>query len=348
MSFSNPPRPPHIRFRWRGWDRFHTGAAPDSSDEEPGAASASRQDDDADSDPEDYWERDRAEYIARLAGLELHRRSFTRELETGSEIKLRVENRNGRIAIRTHDRPVVVVNVAAELYAGSSSEADADFERVKAGITQDGNRASVIAPELPRPEWFFFGRGPKIDYEVTVPADAEVWVSSRNGPVELSSTRRRARVESRNGRVTIEGVEGEIEVESRNGRVSLKRCSGPARVAGINGPITLEQVRGAIEAETKNGPLELIEAGASVKATTVNGPIRFTGRVAGDLEFQAVNGSVRLAVTADSRFEIDAESRHGGTTSELPVRDRKPVEGSGPAPKVRIRTVNGGIRLTEI
>jgi DUF4097 and DUF4098 domain-containing protein YvlB len=343
VSFFGLPRRPHVRFRWRGWDDFpgHPGASEGRRDPEP---------DDDESGPEATsrpgW--DKEDYISRFAGLELHHRSFSKRIETGQEARLRIENRNGRITVRTHDEPAIVVDVDADIYAASSGEADAEAGRIERGITSEGNRVSVIAPELPRPEWFFFGRGPTIHYELRVPANTDVWATSRNGSVSLSSTHGRARIESRNGRVTLDGVQGEIEIECRNGRVNLNGCGGPAKISGTNGPVTLERVSGAIEVDTKNGPIEVIEAGAGVKAATVNGPIRVTGRVNGDLDLSAANGSIRLAVTSDSRFEIDAESRHGPTRSDLPVRERGPVaEGGGPPAKVRIRTVNGAIRVIE-
>jgi DUF4097 and DUF4098 domain-containing protein YvlB len=279
--------------------------------------------------------------------VELHHRSFTKRIETGSESQLHVENRNGRVTIRPHDEPAVVIAVEADVYAESAAGADAEQQRIERAITSDGNRVSVVAPDLARPEWFFFGRGPKIDYEIRVPVQTQVWLSSRNGPVSLSGTRGRAHVDSRNGRVTIERVEGDIEVEIRNGRVTISEGSGATRVSATNGPMTITRMRGAIEVESKNGTIDIEEPGSTVRARTVNGPIKYRGRVNGDLDLEAANGGIRVAVTPDSRFEIDAESRHGSTRSDLPVRDRQAPEGDGPAPKVRIRTVNGSIRLTE-
>jgi DUF4097 and DUF4098 domain-containing protein YvlB len=249
------------------------------------------------------------------------------------------------VSIRVHDQPAIVVEVQAELYADSASQADADAGRIERGISQEANRVSVVAPDLPRPEWFFFGRGPKIDYEILVPADTEVRANCRNGSVYISGTRRRARVESRNGKVTIENIAGDVEVEAKNGRITLESCAS-AKVIGVNGPISLERVRGQIDVETRNGPIEMVDAGATVRARTTNGSVRFTGRVNGDIDMQAANGTIRLSVPVDSRFEIDAESVHGTTRSDLPVKEHRDSEATGPAPKVKLRTTNGSIRIT--
>jgi len=89
------------------------------------------------------------------------------------------------------------------------------------------------------------------------------------------------------------------------------------------------------------------DAGDAVRVAGTNGGIRFSGPVRGDIDLTATNGSIRIAVPAQSRFEIDAESRHGGVFSSLPVREA-PRPGEGPLPKVRARTVNGGIHIDEL
>ena len=331
----------HQRFRWRGWEDFSP---------EPGQTPPTGQDA---GDVDDYDYQDDRDWgggsgpRGSLRGLELYHRSFSKRLETGPDVRLRIENRNGRINVRTHDEPAVVVDVQAEVYAASSQDADAEAARIERGISADANRVTVMVPDLVRPEWFFFGRGPRVDYDVSVPAGTDVWAVSRNGAINIVGTRGKARVEGRNGRITLEDIGGDVEAETHNGRFILRRCGASARITSRNGPIGIERVSGAIEVENRNGVIEVEDAGAGIKLKTHNGAIKVTSKVNGDIDLQAANGSVRLAVTPDSKFEIDAESVRGSTRSELPVRDRRPSEGAGPAHKVRIRTTNGSIRLTE-
>jgi hypothetical protein len=278
-------------------------------------------------------------------GLERYTRSFTRRFETGAQASLRVENQNGFINVRTHNQPAIVIEVVAEFFAESAAAADAEARRIEDGISQDGSRVDIRTPELRSGS--LFGRSARVNYEIRVPADTEVWASCHNGPILVNGVRRPAHVQATNGDVTVEDVAAEVNVESRNGRIKVARCSGPASIAGANGPITVEEVASQLTVETRNGPTEISEAGAGVRAGTTNGPIRYRGRVNGDFDLQATNGGIRLAVTPDSRFEIDAESSHGSVRSDLPVRDQPLAEGGAALPKVKIRTTNGSIRLTE-
>ncbi|HXH23505.1 MAG TPA: DUF4097 family beta strand repeat-containing protein [Dehalococcoidia bacterium] len=282
--------------------------------------------------------------------MDLYRRSFRRQVDTGHQARLRVENRNGRVDIASHEEPGVTIEVTADIYAASEAEADELLRRLQEAITVEGDRVEVFTPELRRPEFgiFFFGRGPKVDYDIRVPADTEVQVTSRNGPVRVRGTRRPVRVENRNGRVTLEDVAADVTVENNNGRTSVTRCAGGVTVSTTNGAVSVERPGGDVDVSTRNGAVEVQDPLAGVKATSTNGPVRFSGKVNGDVELQATNGGIRMAVTADSRFEIDAQSVHGGVHSDLPVRETPPGGESGPLYKVRLRTVNGGIRLTEL
>lgn len=263
--------------------------------------------------------------------MDVYRRAFTREVsfpETDGGVRLRVSNRNGLISIRSHDRPVAVVNVIAEVYAESAGDADHEVERLQRAIQVSGNRVEIVTPDLPRPVFTFFDRGPRIDYEILAP---------HGSALEL---------ESRNARIEVRNVRGPVDARSRNGPVHIEDVAESVSVELTNGRATLDRVGGDVRARTTNGPIDLRRLGGSVKASTTNGAVRFEGPIGGDIEMSASNGSIRLAVPPDAQFEIDAESRNGNVRSELPVRGRPAT--SGPVPRVRLRSGNGSIRLVSI
>jgi hypothetical protein len=276
-----------------------------------------------------------------------YRRSARKTFQTGPSARLSVENRNGTVRVRAHDRPDVVVDIDATLWAESSRDADLEMERIERGVSVHGDGVEVRTPELLRPSIGFFGwgRSPKVDYVISVPQATSVEIETRNGRVEVQGVRGGVEVRSRNGATAVEGVSEVVKVTGRNGRVEVRRCGAAAEVETNNGPVAVEQVAGPLSVEAANGSVTIQEAGASVTARTTNGSLSYRGPVQGDLDLASVNGSILLLVPAGARFEVDAESRHGGVRSDLPVRERA---GEGPRPKVRLRTVNGGIRLREL
>ncbi len=279
--------------------------------------------------------------------MELFRRFFSETYQTNANVELMVENRNGLVSVRGSDRTDVVVNVVAELYAESGEDADFEVERIRRSMSARAERVEIRTPELARPGFVFFGRGPKVDYDISVPQGARVTIEARNGRIEVRSVQGPVTAAGRNGPITVDDCADAVSVEARNGRVVVSRCGSSVEVKGTNGTMAVEHVRGLVRARTTNGTISIEDAPGGVEASSTNGSLRYAGELRGDFDMQAVNGTIRLTVPADSRFEIDAESRHGSVRSELPVQ-RSGGGGEGPRPKVKLRTVNGAIRIDEL
>src|ERR1700746_1058207 len=106
---------------------------------------------------------------------------------------------------------------------------------------------------------------------------------------------------------------------------------------------------------TVNGNIEVSGADSTVHARTTNGNVRLelshVHGVGGTLA-ETTNGSVVLALPANSQADLEARCLNGNFLSELPVEMQntlKPREmrgklGQGGAP-IKLHTVNGGIRV---
>jgi hypothetical protein len=124
--------------------------------------------------------------------------------------------------------------------------------------------------------------------------------------------------------------------------------NGTVRVSGVESSGTLRSV---------NGNVEVFDAAGRFSARTTNGNIRMELRelLAGDpVSIEAVNGTVLLALPADSDAELDVRSMNGDFSSDLPMlrqsatgqREFHARLGRGGA-AISVRTVNGGIRVVE-
>lgn len=125
---------------------------------------------------------------------------------------------------------------------------------------------------------------------------------------------------SANGGLAISDVEGEIDFRTVNGGVSLRNLAG--------------QVRG----RTTNGGVNVVLDGA-----TWVGP---------GLDVETQNGGVSLAVPDGYSARLEARTVNGGMRVDFPMtvqgRIDRSVEGdlgSG-GPPVRVRTTNGGVKVT--
>jgi DUF4097 and DUF4098 domain-containing protein YvlB len=123
----------------------------------------------------------------------------------------------------------------------------------------------------------------------------------------------------------VEGVQGRLTLRSRSGSVVVRDVEGELTLEGRAGRIQLDDIRGPVQVRSHAGAVEL------------------RGRIQWPVDIEIHSGSVKLAVTRDSSFFMDAETHHGSIRSELPVDylERPPVD----APVVRVRTYAGPVRV---
>ena len=292
-------------------------------------------------------------------------RTFTREFEVGERALLDIENRSGTLAVRGADTHQARIEVVARLWADDDAEADEQVNLIERGIQQQGERLTIRAPTLLRSgPLFFFGRGPRIDYQVTVPRASRGQIASRSGrvevaelagPVELSARSGRVGVSridadvvitSRSGSVEAEEIGGSLAIESRSGGVKVRRCGGNVTIRSRSGSTQVEEVEGDVELNSKSGSVQISEVGGGLTVQTHSGSFRYQGAVQGPFNINVMSGSVVLAVDPDSNFFLDAESTSGAIRSDLPLRrGASAASPQKPGPTVRIRALSGSVRI---
>lgn len=124
-----------------------------------------------------------------------------------------------------------------------------------------------------------------------------------------------------------------------------------------HGTVRAHRVSGGVEAHTVNGNIE-IDGSGTVHATSVNGSIvaMMEPGTRGESRLQTVNGNLKLTLASLDPARLFAQTVNGGI--DLAVPAARTLEESahhlvaqlGPAgslysPEIRMRTVNGDIRL---
>ena len=149
-----------------------------------------------------------------------------------------------------------------------------------------------------------------------------------------------------------EGIDVSVEYLIRvPARVVLRR------VETINGSVSVRGVTGSGLLRSVNGNVELLDGAGRFDARSTNGNLRIELRElppGSPISIETVNGSVVLALPANADAELDILSMNGDFRSELPVmlngklssHDFRGRLGRG-GDVVKVRTVNGGIRVVE-
>lgn len=126
----------------------------------------------------------------------------------------------------------------------------------------------------------------------------------------------------------------------------------------VNGTLRIAGVDEVDDLRTVNGNIEVFGADSTVHARTTNGNVRLElshVRGVGGTLAETTNGSVVLALPANSQADLEARCLNGNFLSELPVEMQstlKPREmhgklGQGGAP-IKLHTINGGIRVVAL
>jgi DUF4097 and DUF4098 domain-containing protein YvlB len=236
---------------------------------------------------------------------------------------------------------------------------------MRRNIRQEGRRVIVRTPDLTRPRSIFsFGRGPRVDYQLTVPRATAVRISGRSGSIECAELDGNVDIQSRSGRVTmheikgavaiasasgsvqVERIGGALSIDSRSGSVRVRECGGNAQIKARSGTLQVDEIGGDLQVDSRSGTAALSDVRGGLTLKSRSGSVRYEGGVGGPFDIDVMSGSVRLGLDRNSVFKLDASAVTGSITSDFPVR-KSPPSGAKPsaAPSVRIRALSGSIHI---
>ncbi len=169
---------------------------------------------------------------------------------------------------------------------------------------------------------------------VTVPATADVDVTTSDGAIRLSGVDGRTTLKTSNGSVTVSEASGTLDVTTSNGQVRLVAFTGAATVDTSNGSITATVATGAFD------------------LTTSNGGIGFDGWLSpgGMNAFRTGNGSVDVEIL-EPDVHLDLAATGGVATAptldNVTVSRQDALAGDlgGSSASLVVRTANGSISI---
>jgi len=150
-----------------------------------------------------------------------------------------------------------------------------------------------------------------------------------------------------------EGVEVVVEYT-----VHVPHGAHVEHLGTVNGTLRIAGVEEIGDLHSVNGSIEVYEGGGAVHARTTNGNLHLELShicPVNGANAETTNGSILLAIPADTQADLEARSMNGNFFSELPLamqstqrpREMRGTLGHG-GPPIKLRTVNGGIRVVAL
>lgn len=205
------------------------------------------------------------------------------------------------------------------------NEAKRLLEALRVDVNNFNGRVEVRTIYPRRPNVRGNSLSASVDYVIAVPAGAMVAVKSISGNVAVANVR---------GEVRAETVSGDVQVTNTPNVALAKTVSGDVRATdiGTQTALVLSTVSGTVigsglrvrslEAGSVSGDVRL--SGSQVErleAKSVSGNIEFDAPLTkgGRYEFTSHSGNVRVVVSGNTGFEIDADTFSGSVRSDVPV-----------------------------
>lgn len=231
--------------------------------------------------------------------------TFDKTWDVTQERALVLSNENGSIEIQSWDRDQVRVHAEIDLRAGSRSAAEEAMAQLKIDAIRNGDTISVRTHKPKGSDGFF------------------AWLAGRHLDVTVHYE------------ITVPS-RFDVDIETVNGSIDARSLDGSLRFDTVNGRIEVHDSRGTVSADTVNGSID-------VEILEVEGNGRMT--------FATTNGGVRLTLPSTIAADLDASTTNGKIATNIPVSthsvSRSRLRGTlnGGGPEIKVRTVNGSIRI---
>ncbi len=214
------------------------------------------------------------------------RKEFHFTVSPGSVIA--ITNQYGPITVKGGAGNQVIVN--AVLHS----------DQIEIDHTQSGSRVDLLTHLLSEAN----ADAGRVDYEVSVPADASVTLRSSTGVLHA---------EGLHGDVSLEGSQASVEVRDiSDAHVHVRTLNGSVALTNIrNGHVEVTSVGGDVVLNSVNGPL--------VQVNSTSGKIRYEGDFANSGEYMLTShsGDIEASAPNDASIDVTARSVRGKVENDF-------------------------------
>ncbi|MFC1799440.1 hypothetical protein ACFL2Z_00805 [Candidatus Eisenbacteria bacterium] len=227
-------------------------------------------------------------------------KDFYHRFDVTGQTGLRVEAISGTVTVKgVAGSDSVVIKGVMRVRAPSQEDADARLAGldVIAKSVQEEISAETSQPDETE------GRSYEVDYEISIPPDMTVLVSSVNGTVTIQDVASELTVSSVNGGVVLDDFEGDASISVVNGTVvgdAVLPQNGQITLAIVNGGIGLEiprETSADFSARVVNGSINTIDLTFTSVETTPTSITGILGDGEGTVDIIVTNGTILVTGT---------------------------------------------------
>jgi hypothetical protein len=158
---------------------------------------------------------------APFAGERQSTQEYVESFQVETPLVLQIENQVGELRIVGRgDTNTVTVRARANAWGATVADAERKLERVQVTVRQDA--PGRVTARGSYPTTLTVGRSPNVVFEVEVPRDTDLSLSTNVGQIRVENVRGRLDLRSNVGEIRADNVEGAIEMRTDVGEVNLR------------------------------------------------------------------------------------------------------------------------------
>ena len=262
----------------------------------------------------------------------------TRTVKLGTDGVLGLGNIAGDIVVTRGGGADATVEIVKTARGRDVNDAREQLQQVQVEVTERAGRADVRT-RYPGND----GRrndnrrnfSVSVAYNVTAPAGTRLSIESISGNVKVNDIKGDVSASTISGDVRITGAARVSGAKTISGVVEIvdAQSDGAIESGSVSGDVLLRRVTARrLSAGSVSGSIKLDEVQCDrVSASTTSGSVWFAGPLArsGRYELNSFSGDIRVLLSGNTGFEVDASSHSGEIRPELPITTRGPVSGRG-------------------
>ena len=209
---------------------------------------------------------------------------------------------SGDVYITTSDEPSVYVKILGNNRA--KEKVNFKFENTSDGV-------SVITERPDGWNFFSFGRGIKLRFEIRLPKNYNADISSSGGDITVKDLNGSKELKSSGGDISIENSNGSLFASTSGGDIQLSNITGDQKLKTSGGDITSMDFKGDLDASTSGGNITLKGTDSKIDASTSGGEIKlnYSGE---NLGINLFSSGGDIAVKLPAGFNAHADLHASG------------------------------------
>jgi Toastrack DUF4097 len=265
------------------------------------------------------------------------------KVEGGGALDL--SNISGDVRVTGSSGNEITVEAVKRVRHRDADEARRLLQELRVDITTVGDRVEVRTSYPRRGGGSDRGISARVDYTISVPTGASVAVKTVSGDTSVTKVNGEVRAETVSGNVTVTGTPNLTLAKAVSGNVTARDVDGATNLSlgTVSGTVVASGLKArSLECGSVSGGIQL--SGIQVErllAKSVSGSIEFGAALVkgGRYDFGSHSGDIRIVLTSQTGFELDASTFSGSVRSDFPVAMR--ADGSRGDRRESTRTIRG-------